>query len=111
MVPIYRDFKIYDAVVNENATKQQYHWLKEKKNRAARAARISSSYFRGILYHNDVRSREAYKSESSILYFNFETARTVLFLGYLAHTVRRDRKTYGSSKLYFEVTFSSTSLS
>ena len=26
-----RDFKIYDAVVNENATKQQYHWLKEEK--------------------------------------------------------------------------------
>ena len=27
----YRDFTIYDAVVNENATKQQYHWLKEEK--------------------------------------------------------------------------------
>ena len=26
-----RDFTIYDAVVNENATKQQYHWLKEEK--------------------------------------------------------------------------------
>ena len=26
-----RDFKIYDAVVDENATKQQYHWLKEEK--------------------------------------------------------------------------------
>ena len=26
-----RDFKIYDAVVNENATKQQYHWLKVEK--------------------------------------------------------------------------------
>ena len=25
-----RDFKIYDAVVDENATKQQYHWLKEE---------------------------------------------------------------------------------
>ena len=77
----------------------------KKKNYAARAVRIGSSYFRGILYHNDVRSTKlrvlttarlgAYKSESSILYFNFETARTVLFLGYLAHTVRRtrDRKT------------------
>ena len=28
---INRDFKIYDAVVNENATKQQCHWLKEEK--------------------------------------------------------------------------------
>ena len=26
-----RDFAIYDAVVNENATKQQYHWLNEEK--------------------------------------------------------------------------------
>ena len=26
-----RDFKIYDAVVNESAIKQQYHWLKEDK--------------------------------------------------------------------------------
>ena len=26
-----RDLTIYDAVVNENATKQQYHWLKEEK--------------------------------------------------------------------------------
>ena len=26
-----RDFKIYDAVVDENATKQHYHWLKEEK--------------------------------------------------------------------------------
>ena len=26
-----RDLKIYDAVVNENARKQQYHWLKEEK--------------------------------------------------------------------------------
>ena len=26
-----RDFTIYDAVVNENASKQQYHWLKEEK--------------------------------------------------------------------------------
>ena len=26
-----RDFKIYDAVVNEKATKQEYHWLKEEK--------------------------------------------------------------------------------
>ena len=25
------DFTIYDAVVNENATKQRYHWLKEEK--------------------------------------------------------------------------------
>ena len=24
-----RDLKIYDAVVNENATKQEYHWLTE----------------------------------------------------------------------------------
>ena len=26
-----RDFTIYGAVVNENATKQQYDWLKEEK--------------------------------------------------------------------------------
>ena len=26
-----RDFKIYEVVVDENATKQQYHWLKEEK--------------------------------------------------------------------------------
>ena len=26
-----RDFKIYDTVVNENATRQQYHWLKKEK--------------------------------------------------------------------------------
>ena len=26
-----RDFKIYDAVVNENASKQQCHWLKVEK--------------------------------------------------------------------------------
>ena len=25
------NFKIYDAVVNENAIKQEYHWLKEEK--------------------------------------------------------------------------------
>ena len=28
---VIRDFTIYDAVVNENASKQQYHWLKEEK--------------------------------------------------------------------------------
>ena len=26
-----RDLKLYDVVVNENATKQEYHWLKEEK--------------------------------------------------------------------------------
>ena len=24
------DFTVHDAFVNENATKQQYHWLKEE---------------------------------------------------------------------------------
>ena len=30
-LPNNREFTIYDAVVNENATKQQYHWLNEEK--------------------------------------------------------------------------------
>ena len=37
-----RDFTIYNAVVNDNATRQKYHWLKEESNRIARAARISA---------------------------------------------------------------------
>ena len=28
---VIRDFTVYDAFVNENTTKQQYHWLKEEK--------------------------------------------------------------------------------
>ena len=31
MTRMNRDFTIYDVVVNENATKQQYDWIKEEK--------------------------------------------------------------------------------
>ena len=50
-LPLLKDLKIYDAVVNE----KQHHWLKEENNRAARAARILA-HIRSVLCTNNVKS-------------------------------------------------------
>ena len=71
-------------VVNENATKQEYHWLKEENNRAARATCI----FSGTLHEDNMKSPnlrfywERTKCKPLILqsvYFYSETALTNLF--------------------------------
>ena len=72
--------QIYDAVVNEKATKQEYHL----------SGTHFSTYFCGALHSNDVKSPKidflttmrAHKCESFIFYVYCENARTVLFLWY-----------------------------
>ena len=72
--------QICDAVVNEKATKQEYHL----------SGTHFSTYFCGALHSNDVKSPKndflttmrAHKCESFIFYLYCENARTVLFLWY-----------------------------
>ena len=48
---------LYDTVVNENATKPEYHWLNWRKNkRGARAARILANIFGS--YQNEALENE-----------------------------------------------------
>ena len=51
-----RDFKIYDAVVNDNTTKQQCHWLIEEKLMVLHVDTHFSNYSCGTLHNNDGES-------------------------------------------------------